>query len=107
MNPTSPKSPASEILGTKFDHSQDEAKARTEESERLKCRAENLTIVAFFTLAIGFFCLVFPIVNPAADGGSDAGWFWFSGVLSSTAVLFFFFAQLFHIRSLLSKPRAL
>ncbi len=92
MNNITHKPPASE--GIQLDSPQDE-------SQKLKRRAENQTIFAFWVAAGAVFCLILAFFN----GDSDVAvfLFWACGFLCSTAILFFFFAQLFHIRALLAR----
>ena len=90
------------IPGKKFNH-----QSSANESEALRGCAENLTIMAFICLLVSARGPLFSGCRHLYPGRARTGnWsacFWICGFAVSTAVLFFFFAQLIHIRALLAK----
>ena len=75
------------------------------ESEKLKSRATDLTILAIIWLFGATACAIAALWPHYMNSENPVRWIWLyiSGSLCSTAVLFFFFAQLFHIRAALEK----
>jgi len=87
------------------------AKRAKEEAKRLHFWGRTLTTLAWLSLWVGVGCVVAAGYELGMDGwvlGDSIGkaqvfWLWLGGSLASTAIVFFFFAQLAHIRAALEK----
>ncbi|MGD0745175.1 MAG: hypothetical protein ABSA45_08470 [Verrucomicrobiota bacterium] len=75
------------------------------ESEKLKSRAGDLTVLAIISLFGATACAIAALWPHYMNSENPVRWIWLyiSASLCSTAVFFFFFAQLFHIRAALEK----